>query len=238
MPSSISRAPGETVATPFGPRTTASVHAEAMENLLLGAALRRPAAANKAELALLLLVGLAGVFVLLRFGVWWAGVFTMAAVASAGAISWHLFAANRVLLDALSPGVGLVLVFAAGAAARILEVAGTRARLDDAFADSLHPAAIERIARKPALLKLDGEIRNVTYLACGVRGFTALAASFRDDPVAFTRLLQRVFTPLMDTALAHRGTIERMSSEGFTCFWNAPLDDPSTPSMPAKRRAG
>lgn len=108
----------------------------------------------------------------------------------------------------------------------MMEVAGARARLHEAFADSLNPIAIERIARKPQLLKLEGETRNVTYLVCGVRGFTALAATFKDDPVAFTRLLARVFHPLMDEALAHRGTVERISAEGFTCFWNAPLDDP------------
>jgi adenylate cyclase len=218
-------APGDTVTTPFGPRSTASVHAEAMENILLGTVLRRPPAANKAELALLLLIGLAGVFVLVRFGVWWAGLFTALAVAGAGAISWHLFSANGVLFDALGPGLGLVLIFAAGTAARLMEVAGARARLHSAFADSLSLPSIERIARNPALLKLDGETRNVTYMACGVRGFASLASSFRDDPVGFTRLLARVFTPLMDEALAHRGTIERISSEGFSCFWNAPLDD-------------
>lgn len=219
-------APGDTVTTPLGPRSTASVHAEAMENILLGTVLRRPAAANKAELALLLLIGLAGVFVLVRFGVWWAGLFTALAVAGAGAISWHLFSANGVLFDALGPGLGLVLVFAAGTTARLMEVAGARARLHSAFADSLSLPSIERIARNPALLKLDGETRNVTYMVCGVRGFASLASSFRDDPVGFTRLLARVFTPLMDEALAHRGTIERISSEGFSCFWNAPLDDP------------
>ncbi len=219
-------APGDVAMTPFGPRSIANIHAEALENLLLGQTLRRPAVANKAELALLLLIGLAGAFVPARFGVWWAGAFTLVAIAGAGAISWRLFSANGVLFDALGPGLGLALVFVAGAAARLMEVAGARARLHDAFADSLSAPAIERIARNPALLRLDGEMRNVTYLVCGVRGFAGLAASFRDDPVAFTRLLQRVFTPLMDAALAHRGTIERISSEGFSCFWNAPLDDP------------
>ena len=219
-------APGDVVMTPLGPRATATVHAEAMENILLGTVLRRPAAANKAELALLLLIGLAGVFVLVRFGVLCAALFTAIAGAGAGAISWHLFSANGVLFDALGPGIGLMLVFIAGAAARLMEVAGARARLHSAFADSLSVPSIERIARNPALLKLDGETRNVTYMVCGVRGFASLAASFRDDPVAFTRLLARVFTPLMDEALAHRGTIERISSEGFSCFWNAPLDDP------------
>jgi adenylate cyclase len=217
---------GETVTTPFGPRSVASVHAEALEDILLGQVLRRPAVANKAELALLLLVGLVSALVLTRLGVWWAGAFTLVTIAGGAAISWRLFSANGVLLDALGPSLGLLLVFVAGAAARLMEVAGARAKLHDAFADSLSVASIERIARNPSLLKMDGEMRNVTYLVCGVRGFSGLAASFRDDPVAFTRLLQRVFTPLMDTALAHRGTVERISSEGFSCFWNAPLDDP------------
>lgn len=218
--------PDARVMTPFGAMSELDAHAEAMENMLLGTVLRRPAAATKAELACLLLVGLAIVFLLARFNVWWAGAFTAAAIAGAGAISWQLFAANRVLFDALGPGAGLALVFAAGAAARVIEVAGAHAKLHDAFADSLAAPLIERIARRPQLLKLDGEARNVTYLVCGVRGFPRLSASFKDDPVAFMRLLQRVFAPLMDTALAHRGTIERLSAEGFSCFWNAPLDDP------------
>jgi adenylate cyclase len=218
--------PEEIVDTPFGAQTSAQVHAEAMENILLGTALRRPAAANDAELAVLLLSGLVTIFLLLRLGVWWAGLFALVAVAGFGGVSWHLFDANHVLLDAIGPGLGIALTFAAGAAARALEVGGARVRLHDAFADALSPDAIARIARKPALLKLDGENRNVTYLVCGVRGFTTFASSFRDDPVAFTRLLQRVFGPLMDEVLAHRGTIDRITGEGFSAFWNAPLDDP------------
>jgi len=31
----------------------------------------------------------------------------------------------------------------------------------------------------------------------------------------------------MDQALAHGGTIDRLTADGFAAFWNAPLDDPS-----------
>jgi len=219
-------APDDVVTTPIGPRTTASVHAEALENMLLGTALRRPAAAADAELACLALCGLVLIFLFGRFGMWWPGLFALIAIGAAGATSWQLFVANHVLLDALGPSIGVAFVFMAGAAARVLEVAGARERLHEAFADALSVEAIERIARKPSLLKLDGETRNVTYLVCGIRGFPQLARSFRDDPVAFTRLQERVFGPLMDAVLSHRGAIERISSEGFSAFWNAPLDDP------------
>ncbi len=219
-------APDNLTATPFGLRTSASIHADALENMLLGSVLRRPQEADTAELACLALCGLAMIIILVRFGVWWAGLFGVVALAGAGAASWQLFAANRVLLDALGPGMGLAFVFAIGAAMRAAEVSGERGRLHDTLADSLSSDAIDRIAREPALLKLDGENRNVTYLVCGVRGFAELSKSFHDDPVAFTRLLQRVFVPLMEEVLSHRGTIERISGEGFSAFWNAPLDDP------------
>ncbi len=219
-------APDDLLATPDGARTAANVHAEAMENILLGTPLRRPASAIEAELACLALFGLGAVFLFARFGVWWAGAFAGIAVAAAGAVSWHLYAVNHVLFDALGPGFGLACVFAAGAGARLLEVANTRARLRAAFADALSAEAIEKIAHRPSLLKLDGETRTVTYLSCGIRAFASLADAFRDDPVGFTRLLQRVLAPLMDEVLLHRGTIDRVTSEGFTCFWNAPLDDP------------
>jgi adenylate cyclase len=94
-----------------------------------------------------------------------------------------------------------------------------------AFADSLPRASIEQIARNPALLKTEGDRRQCTYLVCGVRGLAELGAGFRDDPAAFTALLSQVLSPLMDQVLAHGGTIDRLTADGFAAFWNAPLED-------------
>ena len=110
--------------------------------------------------------------------------------------------------------------------ARALVIAKLRAKLRLAFASALPARIIDQIARNPHLMKLDGESRTVTYMACGVRGFAELASSFRGDPAAFTRLMQRVLEPLMNEALSHGGTIDKLTSEGFAAFWNAPLDDP------------
>ena len=219
-------APDDLVATPRGMRAAAEIHAEAMENILLGTPLRRPPTAGIAELTCLAIFGGALVFLFSRFGILWAGLFATIVIAAGLAISFHLYSADRVLFDALGPGIGLAAVFFAGALARSLEVMRSRAQLRNAFADALPPDAIERIARKPQLLKLEGDSRTVTYLVCGIRGFPTLATSFRDDPASFTRLVQRVVSPLMDEALSHGGTIDRLTNEGFTAFWNAPLDDP------------
>ena len=82
-----------------------------------------------------------------------------------------------------------------------------------------------RKSRAAQLLSLEGETRTVTYLVCGVRGLAGLAADYKDDAAGFTRMMQQVLTPLMDQALAHGGTIDRLTADGFAAFWNAPLDD-------------
>ncbi|MDE1937725.1 MAG: adenylate/guanylate cyclase domain-containing protein [Alphaproteobacteria bacterium] len=218
--------PDDLVDTPLGLMPVADVHAEAVENLLLGTALRRPASAAEAELLCLALFGLGCVFIFARLGVRWAGLFVVCTIAGVSYVSWQLYAGEHVLFDALGLNLGLAAVWLAGASARGLEIAVLRSRLKLAFADALSPRMIDQIARNPQLMKLEGETRTVTYLACGVRGFADLASSFRGDPAAFTRLMQRVLEPLMEAALNHGGTIDKLTTEGFTAFWNAPLDDP------------
>jgi len=219
-------APGDLVATPLGPRPIAEVHAEAAENLLLGTVLRRPPMAEQAELLCLVLFGVGCALVIARMGIRAAAVF--ATVVTAGTIyaAWRLYTGDHVLFDALGLSAGLWTIWASGALARAVEILWTRAVLKRAFTDVLPPRVIDQIARRHEPMKLDGETRTVTYLACGVRGFAELASSFRGDPAAFTRLIQRVLDPMMSEALAHGGAIDKLTSDGFTAFWNAPLDDP------------
>ncbi len=218
--------PGETIATPGGPRSVAAVYAEAFENILTGTPLRRPASAIEAELICLAIFGIAAIILFARFGVLWSGLFTIVSIAGALFVSWRLYSADRVLFDALGPAIALALTFATAAVVRAAGVRTARAKVRSAFAESLPPNVIEQIARRPELLKLDGVSRTVTYLHCGVREFSGLAESFKDDPAAFTRLMQRVLVPLMDVALARGGTLDRLTADGFSAFWNAPLDDP------------
>ncbi len=217
--------PDAQVMTPDGSRSVLSVRAEALENLLTGEVLRRPASAAQAELFCLGIFGIALIVLFARFGTRWAGLAAFVFIAGLGVISWEFYTSSHVLFDALSPGLALLMVFGIGGAARLSQLGKMRAAARLAFADTLPPATIARIAAKPSLLKLDGEMRTVTYLACGVRDFARVAESFRDDPASFTRLLQRVIAPLMDEAMAHGGAIGRLTAEGFTAFWNAPLDD-------------
>jgi adenylate cyclase len=218
--------PSDLIETPLGLRPVAEVHAEAVESLLSGEVLRRPASAGQAELLCLLLFGLGCVGLIYRTGVRWAVVYVVVITAGAGYASWRLFVGDHVLFDAMGLSAGLAAVWLTGAGTRVVEVMATRSKLRRAFADVLPARVIDHMARIPGRMKLDGETRTVTYLVCGVRQFSELAASFRGDPAAFTRLMKLVLEPLMNQALERGAAIDKVTADGFTAFWNAPLDDP------------
>ena len=178
------------------------------------------------ELAFLLLFGGAAIG-LLRLGILWSGLAGLAGAGLSAWAGWAIFLRFSRLFDAATVTLALLLLVLVAAATWALSLWLARMSLRLAFADSLPRASIETLARHPELLKADGEVRDCSYLVCGVRGLAGLGASFRDDPAAFTRVMQRMLSPLMDQALAHGGTIDRLTADGFAAFWNAPLDDPS-----------
>ena len=216
--------PDQIVATPDGARNIADVRAEVMENILLGTPLK-PVSSIYAELVFLAIVGIGLVVLFARASIWWAGSAALLAIAGAQIFTWFLFTNAHILLDSVNPSWALAVAFLGGVAARSYDVARARTRLRGSFADTLPPSTIDAIARMPDLLKLEGETRTVTCLSCGLRRYGALAQSFSDDPVGFTRLINTTMAPLIEDAVGHGGMIGRFDGESFTAYWNAPLDD-------------
>ncbi len=132
-----------------------------------------------------------------------------------GAHRWIWAAAVLAILL----GGGILLV-------RLLLQRAARERLRAKFVQVMPASVIAKIAREPDQLQLDGTRRTISCLSCSVRDSGGLAVSFADDPAALARLMRSVLVPLMDAALERGGVIDRRSADGFSAFWNAPLDDP------------
>jgi adenylate cyclase len=218
-------APDTSVMTPLGRRSVADVHAEAAENILLGAALKEPNG-RYPGLIFLLVMGIGLVMMFARAGARWASALALITIVGLQGFTWFLFAQEHVLLDSTNPSVGLLLVLFAGLAARLWQIGEARSHFRQIFAGTLGDAAVEQIARRPETVKLDGEARTVTCLSCGIRSYAKLSESFADDAPGFAKLIGTAIAPLIEVALANGGTLGRFDGESFTAYWNAPLDDP------------
>jgi len=60
-----------------------------------------------------------------------------------------------------------------------------------------------------------------------VRGFTAIAEVYKDDPQGLTALMNSFLTPLTNAIVERKGTIDKYMGDAIMAFWNAPLDDPA-----------
>lgn len=199
-----------------------------IENLLPGlwtGLLQRPAFAQQVEILFLGLAGLCIVIVLARTTIVWAGAATLVVIATGIVFSWWMADAG-LFFDVSYATFALAAVFAVGFVFHILVGARARAHIRRSLAQHLSPAALAAIARRPQLLKLAGESRNMTYLVCTIRGFPELTDAFTDDAKGLSQLTRRVMTPLAQTTLDRGGTIDRLTPGGLSAFFNAPLDDP------------
>lgn len=211
--------------TPLDPAVPGvEVHAQAIEQMLLGDHLRRPDFAAGAEVAFLAIMG-----ALLALAVYLTGALTSAAfgiAALAGAIggSWAAYRGFGWLVDPVYPAVALTLVYISTTVYLYLRTEGERRRIRNAFNHYMAPELVEQLSANPEKLKLGGEIREVTLLFCDVRGFTSISEQLNAEQL--TSFLNRLLTPLSESILAHRGYIDKYMGDAIMAFWNAPLDDP------------
>jgi adenylate cyclase len=211
-------------ATPLEPSVAGvEIHAQALEQMLSGDNLLRPAYATGAEIALLIAIGALVAWLIGRSGAVVAAIAGSVAVAAIVLASWLAYSRAGLLLDPIYPSLSVALVYLGCSLTSYVRSEVQRAHIRSAFGHYVAPTLVAEIARNYDELKLGGERREVSLLFADVRGFSRLSEGMQaEDLVRFVNLL---FTPLAETILAHRGTIDKFMGDAVMAFWNAPLED-------------
>ena len=211
----------------------AEIHAQLIDQVIMGTYLQRPDFARGVELVFTLVAGLIVLLMLPRIGAVWAGALGVAAVAGAILVSWFAFAQYGWLLDPIYPSLAVVIATLTGTVVIYLRAEAERAQVRAAFSRYMSPDLVEQLAKYPERLRLGGENRELTMLFCDIRGFTAISEGF-GDAADLTRFINRFLTPMTEVILAEQGTIDKYMGDAIMAFWNAPIDD----SRHARHAAG
>ena len=217
-------------ATPLNPAAAGvEVHAQAAEQMLLGHFLQLPDWFNTLDLAIVLVVGGIIIFAGPRFGALLGAFLAFSTLGGLIGVSWFLYVEERTLLDPIYASAAVIAIFLSTTLINYLRTEAEREQVRGAFAQYLSPALVEQLAKEPDRLKLGGELRNMTFLFCDVRGFTTISESFKSNPQGLTRLINRFLTPLTNAILERQGTIDKYMGDCIMAFWNAPIEDPTHP---------
>ncbi len=200
------------------------VHAQALEQILAGAYLARPDFALGAELAYILLIGLAVILALPRVGAPWSAALGAGALALVVGASWYAYDRHGWMLDAVFPAIAVLFAYLSATVVVYMHTEAERRQVRGAFGRYMSPALVDELARHPERLALGGEMREMTLLFCDIRGFTSISERF--DAERLTRFINRFLTPMTEIVLGTGGTIDKYMGDCIMAFWNAPMDDP------------
>ena len=202
------------------------IHAQVLENVLGQTLLSRPNYAVGAEVLITGIVGVATVILAPTMGVMTLLAFGFVVAMLVASISWYFYTQHGLLFDASFPLISIFFIYLTLVFINYFREQADRRRIRSAFAHYLSPTLVEQLANAPERLVLGGETRDMTILFSDVRGFTSISETFKDDPQGLTKLMNRLLTPLTNSIIDRKGTIDKYIGDAIMAFWNAPLDDP------------
>ena len=215
------------VLTPNGLKNTHEIMAISTETLLSGKFISRPDWINILEWSLI--IGSSIIFLLLipRLGVFWSLVpfvlYTVLVVLS----SFYLFNTFLYLTNWTYPVIVGFIVFSHLIYNNFSRENRLKLQIKKQFEHYLAPEMVKKLQKNPALLKLGGDLRILSFLFSDIRGFTPISEKYKSNPQGLTELINKFLTPMTDIILKNGGTVDKYMGDCIMAFWNAPLDCPN-----------
>jgi adenylate cyclase len=200
------------------------VHAQVAEQILTGELIERPLWADVVEFLTLVVLGGGMVLLLPRLGALGCAIFGFTSVVAVAGLCWWAFLELGWLIDPAYPSAGALAVFTTAVLLSFWRSDVQRKQVREVFSHYLAPAMVRRLEADPSLVKLGGEVRDLTIMFCDIRDFTTI--SERMEAEALTRLLNDFLTPMSEAVMENGGIIDKYIGDSIMAFWNAPLDEP------------
>lgn len=199
-----------------------SIHAQVIEQVLTNSFLDRADWVAGLEALLFIGAGLLVILAVILTGPIIGLFVSLSAVAVLVASAWYAFAVHGLLIDPSFSLLGILVLYAAMAFFRFASTDADRRRVRRAFAHYVEPSLLTRIEADANLLKLGGDMRELTVMFSDVRNFSALAE--RTAPTDLVAILNRLFAALGAAIVKELGTIDKFMGDAVMAFWNAPAE--------------
>ncbi len=213
---------GDTKVTPFDPILPGvEIHATVIDNILKNQVLLQPQWVPLADTTLLLVLGLALVFVYTRIRPLY-GVGALLLISAALFFMNHwLFVHQRIFLTNVFLHIEHFTIFSGLMVVRYITEEKQKQFIQKTFSQYLSPKVIERIMKDPDQLKLGGEQKELTAFFTDLAGFTTFSEKL--SPEELVSLLNEYFTAMTDILLSYEGTLDRYDGDAIKAFFGAPV---------------
>ncbi|MEW5911193.1 MAG: adenylate/guanylate cyclase domain-containing protein [Thermodesulfobacteriota bacterium] len=210
--------------TAYAPQQPAvEVAAQAMDNILTGDFLAKPAWGGLFALGAILGLGLAATLFMGLLRPLWGGLASLGLGAGYVLLTYALFLGGYVvqvvhpLLALLAAGSGVGLY-------RNLTEEKEKRWLRSAFAHYLNPVVIDRLTQDPSQLQMAGEKKDLTVLFSDIRSFITHSEGM--EPEKLARQLNIYLERMTQEVFAQEGVLDKFIGDAVMAFFGAPEEQP------------
>jgi adenylate cyclase len=211
--------------TPLGQQMPGvHAHALALEQMVSGHYLLRPAWAHGLEALVLALGTLLVGLVALRASALRAAWTLAGALAVTGCGAWFAFVSAHYLLDATLPALAMVLVFGVASGLHHAVTERQQRWLRTAFSRYVSPNRVAHLVAHPEQLHLGGKRQVCSFVFTDLTGFTPMLEA--RDPAPLVSLLNDYLEAMLVIVFKHEGTLDRFVGDAMVVLFSAPVTQP------------
>jgi adenylate cyclase len=207
--------------SPLGLIPGVDVHAQALEQALSGHFLQRPSWARALESLLLVLSGLLAGALALRVRALAAAAASLVLLTALGLAAWWAFVSQGLLLDAVTPSVGLLLSYLVCSLWQHRRSEREQRWIRQAFARYVSPNRVAYLVDHPDGMALGGRRQICSFVFTDLAGFTQLMEGI--DPEQAVSLLNAYLDQMVAIAFRHEGTLDRIVGDAVAIMFSAPV---------------
>lgn len=97
-------------------------------------------------------------------------------------------------------------------------------KINDQLGRYFSPNLVRRLAENPALFRVGGERKDLSFVFTDLEGFTTLVENH--DPAVVAPLLNDYLNELVQVAFKHEGTVEKIVGDALHIIFGAPVNQP------------
>lgn len=214
---------GNPVPTSLGNVWPQDMQAAVIATVRNGVNIQRPDWASGAELLTLAAISVI-ILVLSRWVYVGLGVGVVLLI-SLVPVSWYLFATHKILVDAIVPTVGGVLVMLHAYGVKFVSEYLQKTQIKKQFGSYVSPVIVERLQKDPSLIRLGGEEKMLTAVMTDMRNFTGLGEKYGADVEGFTAIMNAYMTAISKPVFVNDGTLIKFIGDASLHIHGAPIDD-------------
>jgi adenylate cyclase len=207
-----------TAFAPGGDMPGVEIHANALETLVRGTAIREVPRALTTALAVM--AALLGAGLVVRLHALRAFIAAVALWAALVAAAYAAFVLGDVWLRVMAPSLALVLGYGATLLESFVREQRERRRLSQFFS----PDVVREVVRQKDEGSLTTSRRTVTVLFSDIRGFTSISEKLEPEQVA--EMLREYLSEMTEIVFKHGGTVDKYIGDCIMALYNVPFEDP------------